>query len=83
LALFNYVCENNEITANIDTLHLMKRMRNTCIRAKGTTISGVLITPQVLKRHLSTLPETTSLTNHRIEKILSPNDKQAGRQAGL
>jgi hypothetical protein len=76
LALFNYVCGDNEITANIDTLHLMKRMRNTCIRAKGTTISGALITPQVLKRHLSTLSETTDLTDHRIDKILSPNDKQ-------
>jgi hypothetical protein len=76
LPLFNYVCGNDEITANIDTLHLMKCMRNTCIRVKGTTISGVLITPQVLKRHLSTLPETTALTDHRIEKIISPNDKQ-------
>jgi hypothetical protein len=54
----------------------MKRMRNTCIRAKGMMISGVLITPQVLKRHLSTLPETTALTHHRIERLLSPNDKQ-------
>jgi hypothetical protein len=76
LMFFNYLCGDEEITANIDTLHLMKRMRNTCIRAKGTMIGGTLITPQVLKRHLSTLPDTTSLTHHRIEKLLSPNDKQ-------
>ena len=76
LTFFNYLCGDDEITANIDTLHLMKRMRNTCIRVKGTTIAGVLITPQVLKRHLSILPETTALTDHRIEKVLSPNDKQ-------
>lgn len=76
LTFFNYLCGDDEITANIDTLHLMKRMRNTCICAKGMTISGVLITPQVLKRHLSTLPEITALTHHRIERLLSPNDKQ-------
>jgi hypothetical protein len=76
LTFFNYLCGDDKITANIDTLHLMKRMQNTYICAKGTTIAGVLITPQVLKQHLSTLPETMALTYHCIKKVLSPNDKQ-------
>jgi hypothetical protein len=76
LTFFNYLSGDDEITANIDTLHLMKCMQNTCIHAKGTTIAGVLITPQVLKWHLSILPKTMALTNHCIEKVLSPNDKQ-------
>lgn len=40
LSFFNYLCGEDEITANIDTLHIMKRMWNTSIRAKGTTIGG-------------------------------------------
>lgn len=49
LTFFNYLYGDDKITANIDTLYLMKHMQNTCIHAKGTTITGVLITPQVLK----------------------------------
>ena len=76
LPFFNYLYGDDKITANINTLHLMKCMRNICIRAKGTTIARFLITSQVLKRHLTTLSETTTLTDHCIEKVLSPNDKQ-------
>jgi hypothetical protein len=73
LALFNYLCGAYDVTADIDYKHLLKRFRNTLLRLKCITLDGVVLTPQLLKRHLMTL----GIKDERgINALLSPKDKQ-------
>jgi hypothetical protein len=73
LVLFNYICGLNGETADIDYKHILKRLRNTLLRLKCITLDGVVLTPQLLKRHLL----KQGLKDERgINALLSPKDKQ-------
>jgi hypothetical protein len=72
LRLFNYRCGADDITADIDYKHVLKRFRNTLLRSKGITMKGIVLTQQILKSHLL----GTGRDEHRVNAILSPNDKQ-------
>lgn len=73
LPLFDYHCGPDDITMDIDYKHLFKRLWNTLIRAQGTTIDDVVITQQILKAHLL---HNGQLTDHRINTLLRPGDRQ-------
>jgi hypothetical protein len=73
LALFNYICGINGETADIDYKHILKRLRNTLLRLKCMTLDGVVLTPQLLKRHLL----KQGLKDERgVNALLSLKDKQ-------
>ena len=73
LELINYECGENEETMDIEYKHLLKHLQNTLIRAKCTTINGVVLTLQVLKHHLLSL----GIKDERgVNALLSPKDKQ-------
>ena len=73
LALFNYICRIDDETADIDYKHILKRLRNTLLRLKCITLGGVVLTAQLLKRHLL----KQGLKDERgINALLSPKDKQ-------
>jgi hypothetical protein len=73
LALFNFLCGIDDETADIDYKHILKRLRNTPLWLKCMTLNGVVLTPQLLKRHLL----KHGLKDERgINALLSPKDKQ-------
>ena len=72
LRLFNYKCGPDQSTGDIEYKHLLKRLRNSLLRSLGCTINGSLINQEILRHHLS----STGLDKHRINAIISPNDKQ-------
>ncbi|KAH9925086.1 hypothetical protein B0H21DRAFT_700940 [Amylocystis lapponica] len=72
LKLFNLACGADDLTADIDYRHLLKRFRNSILRLKGVTLDDVVLTTSVLRRHL----EDCGFSPQRIRSMLSPNDKQ-------
>lgn len=73
LRLFNYACGDDQVTADIEYKHLFKRLRSSLLRVKGVQINGTIINAGILRRHLSAAGQ---LENHRINALLSPEDKQ-------
>ncbi|KAJ7663774.1 hypothetical protein DFH06DRAFT_1324291 [Mycena polygramma] len=47
LPLFDYHCGDDDITANIDEKHVMKRLRNTLIRQLASTVNGARLIRRV------------------------------------
>ena len=73
LELFDYRCGSDEETADFEYKHLLKRLRNTLLRMKCTTLDGVVLTTQLLKSHLL---ELGTKDVDGINALLSPKDKQ-------
>ncbi|TFK45706.1 hypothetical protein OE88DRAFT_1639531 [Heliocybe sulcata] len=72
LRLFNFLCGEDDVTGDFDYKHVIKRFRNTLLRHRGITISGVTITPSIIEKHL--LHEGESARH--VHGLLSPNDRQ-------
>lgn len=68
----NFRVGPDDLTCDIDYKHVFKRLRNTLLRANGTTVNGIQITPSVLRVHLlaSGLSETSA------DALLNPRDRQ-------
>ncbi|KAH9025375.1 hypothetical protein EDB85DRAFT_2075051 [Lactarius pseudohatsudake] len=72
LRLMNLLVGNNDITADKDPKHVMKRCQNFCIRKSGVMINGFVITPALLRFHL----QANKVPPHRISYLLNPTDQQ-------
>lgn len=68
----NLLCGEDDIVANFDFNHLMKRGRNTALRVKGIVVDNVHITPSIIRKHLL----DAGFDSRRIECLLAPTDKQ-------
>lgn len=72
LSLFNLRCGEDDITCDFDWKHILKRFRNTDLRAKGFSIDGVPITTSVIKAHLV----GNGMSPLAADILLAPNDRQ-------
>ena len=72
LTLMNHLVGLDDITADKDFKHILKRERNLLMRHKGVLIQGFCITPAILRKHL----ESHGVPSHRLRSLLNPNDKQ-------
>jgi hypothetical protein len=72
LELMNLLVGPDDITADKDPKHIIKRQRNVFMRKKGVSILDFRITPSILRTHL----ESNGVTSHRLRALLNPNDKQ-------
>jgi len=68
----NPLVGNNDITADKDPKHVMKRCRNFTIRKSGVMINGFIVTPALLRFHL----QANKVPAHRITYLLNPTDRQ-------
>jgi hypothetical protein len=68
----NPLVGNNDITADKDPKHVMKRCRNFMIRKSGVMINGFVVTPALLRFHL----QAHKVPSHRIAYMLNPSDRQ-------
>ena len=68
----NLLVGDNNITADKDPKHVMKRCRNFTIRKAGVMINGFLITPALVHFHL----QENKVPSHRITYLLNPTDRQ-------
>jgi len=69
----NLRCGSNQKTPDFEYKHVLKRLRNTLLRMKCTTLDGVVLTPQLLKSHLL---QHMAKDERGVNAILSPKDKQ-------
>ncbi|KZP32677.1 hypothetical protein FIBSPDRAFT_722568, partial [Athelia psychrophila] len=72
LRLFDLLCGEDDITGDIEYKHLIKRLRNSLLRAKGVTINGQHLNQSILRKHL----RHAGLEEHRVTALCSPHDKQ-------
>ena len=72
LRLMNLLVGDDDITADKDPKHVMKRCRNFCIRKSGVMIHGFVVTPALLRFHL----QENKVPSHRIDYLLNPTDRQ-------
>ena len=72
LRLMNMLVGDNNVTADKDPKHVMKRCRNFTIRKSGVMINGFIITPALLRFHL----QANNVPSHRIAYLLNPTDRQ-------
>ena len=72
LDLMNLLVGPDDITADKDFKHVIKRQRNIFMRNKGVEIQGFCITPSILRLHL----QSNGTSSHRLRSLLNPNDKQ-------
>ena len=72
LELMNQLVGPDDITADKDFKHVIKRQRNIFMRNKGVEIQGFCITPAILRIHLN----SNGISSHRLRSLLNPNDKQ-------
>ncbi|KAF8176492.1 hypothetical protein BJ912DRAFT_857405 [Pholiota molesta] len=63
---------DDDLTCDKDAKHVFKRLRNLCIREKGSIIYGVHITPAIIRAHL----HSNKVTTERSGYLLNPKDKQ-------
>ncbi len=68
----NPLVGNNDITADKDPKHVMKRCRNFTIRKSGVMINSFVVTPALLRFHL----QANKVPAHRIMYLLNPTDRQ-------
>ena len=68
----NLLVGDNDITADKDPKHIMKRCRNFTIRKSGIMIDGLVVTPALLRFHL----QANNVPSHRIAYLLNPSDRQ-------
>ncbi|KAI0282410.1 hypothetical protein BC826DRAFT_1093961 [Russula brevipes] len=72
LDFLNLLVGPDDITADKDPKHIIKRQRNTLMRKKGVEVLGFCITPSILHLHL----QSNGVPSHRLRSLLNPNDKQ-------
>ena len=72
LSLFNLMCGKNDITANFDWKHVLKRFRNTLLQLKGIEINGIAISTSVIKAHLV----SNGMSSYEADELLGPDNKQ-------
>ena len=72
LRLMNLLVGENDITADKDPKHVIKRCRNFSIRKSGIMINGFVITPPMLRFHL----QVNKVPSHKINYLLNPTDRQ-------
>ncbi|KAH9034598.1 hypothetical protein EDB85DRAFT_1863906 [Lactarius pseudohatsudake] len=72
LRLMSLLVGNNDITADKDPKHVMKRCQNFSIRKTGVMINGFVVTPALLCFHLL----ANKVLPHRIAYLLNPTDRQ-------
>jgi hypothetical protein len=72
LEFLNLLVGPDDITADKDFKHIIKRQRNLFMRIKGVEIFGFCITPSILRSHL----ESNGVSPPRLRSLLNPNDKQ-------
>jgi hypothetical protein len=72
LNLMNLLVGPDDITADKDFKHVIKRQQNIFMRNKGVKIQGFCITPSILCLHL----QSNGTSSHRLQSLLNPNDKQ-------
>ncbi|KJA13394.1 hypothetical protein HYPSUDRAFT_151636, partial [Hypholoma sublateritium FD-334 SS-4] len=72
IPLFNLQCGTDELTADFDWKHVLKRFRNTTLRQKGIAINEVAISTDTIKTHLI----SCGLSEETADILLAPNDKQ-------
>ncbi|KAH9074231.1 hypothetical protein EDB83DRAFT_2312565 [Lactarius deliciosus] len=72
LEYLNLLVGPDDITADKDFKHIVKRQRNVFMRTKGVEILGFCITPSILRSHL----ESNGVSPPRLRSLLNPNDKQ-------
>ena len=72
LEFLNLLVGPDDITADKDFKHIIKRLRNAFMRAKGVEILGFCITQSILRSHL----ESNGVSSPRLRSLLNPNDKQ-------
>ena len=72
LEFLNLLVGPDDITADKDFKHIIKRQRNVFMRTKGIEILGFCITPSILRSHL----ESNGVSLTRLRSLLNPNDKQ-------
>jgi hypothetical protein len=70
--MFNLLCGSDDLNADLDWKHVLKRFRNTLLQLKGTMIDNMVITATILKAHLKLNRMDASAATF----ILTPNDKQ-------
>jgi hypothetical protein len=72
LDFLNLLVGPDDITADKDFKHIIKRQRNLFMRTKGVEILGYCITPSILCSQL----EYNGISTHQLRSLLNPNDKQ-------
>jgi hypothetical protein len=72
LEFLNLLVGPDDITADKDPKHIIKRQRNVFMRKRGIEVQGFCITPSILSLHL----ESNGISPHRLRSLLNPNDKQ-------
>lgn len=72
LEFLNLLVGPDDITADKDPKHIIKRQRNALMRKRGIEVQGFCITPSILCVHL----ESIGVSPHRRRSLLNPNDKQ-------
>src|SRR6266550_2217463 len=71
-SFLNLLVGDDDITADKDYKHVIKRLRNFLLRKRGTIVYGVHITPSLLRFHLKLAGNTESRLNY----LFNPNDRQ-------
>jgi hypothetical protein len=72
LPLFDLSCGEDDVTADFDYKHVLKRFRNTLLRQKGVIINGVSLSTSTIKAHLV----ADGMASYSADTLLAPNDKQ-------
>lgn len=72
LEFLNLLVGPDDITADKDPKHIIKRQRNALMRKRGIDVLGFCITPSILSLHL----ESNGVSIARRRSLLNPNDKQ-------
>ncbi|KAG6848163.1 hypothetical protein H0H93_002810, partial [Arthromyces matolae] len=72
LPLMNLLVGDDDITADKDWKHVIKRLRNLVLRVRGIVIDLIRITPAIIKTHLR---ENGCSADH-IRSLFNPEDQQ-------
>jgi hypothetical protein len=72
LRLFNLFIGDNDVTADKDPKHVIKRCQNLVLRLSGVLVDDFLITTALLRFHL----KEAGLSSHRIDYLLNPTYRQ-------
>ncbi len=71
MQLFDYRCGENDITADCDFKHVIRRFRSMLLRVRGVFIDGVLVNEATMKTHFR-----RDISAATLRSLLNPNDKQ-------
>ncbi|KAF9003190.1 hypothetical protein BDZ89DRAFT_1240632 [Hymenopellis radicata] len=72
LVLLNLLVGDDDVTADKDYKHIIKRLRNLLLRKRGIHILDRHITPSIIKKHL----RLNGATSEHIQSLFKPDDKQ-------